>query len=112
METKKYKKLYLFINIPVVLMFFILFITPFFIISKITYVYYIGIVFRIIIGIWCIFNGIWNGCTDYYSFLKTNRFRKINNAPKWAWLVLLVVGVGCLITAFMGYGFNGVTKPM
>lgn len=63
-------------------------------------------------GLWCIFNGIWNSCTDYYSILKYNRFQKNNTTPKWAWWILFIVGIGCLITAFMGYGFNNVKKPI
>jgi hypothetical protein len=66
----------------------------------------------IILGIWFIFNGIWNACTDYYSILKNNRFQKNKKTPKWAWWILFIIGDGCLITAFMGYGFNNVKKPM
>ena len=106
---KKYRRLYLWINIPIMLVMLILFISPFFIVSK--NLYYIGISFRIITGIWCIFNGIWNVFTDYYSIFKTNRFRKINSVPKWGWWVVLVVGIAFLITAYMGYGFNNIQKP-
>lgn len=111
MGTSKFKKINLLINIPLMLIFFILFITPFFI-GKGIEVYYIGIICRIIMGLWCIFNGIWNAFTDYYSILKNNIFQKNKNTPKWAWLILLVLGIGCIITAFMGYGFNNVKKPM
>lgn len=111
METSKLKKVYLFINIPLISIFFILFFSPFFITDK-GEVYYIGIIIRAILGIWCIFNGIWNSSTDYYSILKNNRFQKNKKTPKWAWGLLFIVGVGCLITASMGYGFNNVKKPM
>jgi len=110
METKKYEKLYLWLNIPMIC--FVFLVAPFLVISKVFEVYYIGIISRIILGIWCVFNGIWNGLTDYYSILKNNRFQKNNNTPKWAWLILIVVGIGCLITAYMGYGYNNVAKPM
>lgn len=112
METSKFKKIYLLINVPIMVIIFILLITPFFIIDKVAEVYYVGIVERIIFGIWCIFNGIWNACTDYYSILKSNRFQKGKRTPKWAWWLVFVLGIGCIITAFMGYGFNGVKKPI
>lgn len=112
MESSKFKKLYLLINIPIILIFFILLVTPIFIINKVADVYYVGIAARIIMGIWCVFNGLWNGFTDYYSLLKNNRFQKNTKTPKWAWLLIFIVGVGCIITAFMGYGFNGVRKPI
>lgn len=111
-EISKYKKLYLFINTPIMFVFSILLITPFFIIDKVVDVYYVGIVARIIMGIWFIFNGIWNACTDYYSILKNNRFQNNNKTPKWMWWIIFAFGIGCIITAFMGYGFNGVKKPM
>ncbi|GFP76199.1 hypothetical protein [Clostridium fungisolvens] len=111
METSKFRKLYLLINIPIMLLFFILLITPIFITDRLA-IYYVGIAARILLGIWCIFNGLWNSCTDYYSFLKNNRFQKNNKTPRWAWFLLLIVGVECIITAFMGYGFNGVKKPI
>ncbi len=112
METSEFKKIYLLINIPLILICFILFVMPFFIIGKRTEIYYIGIIFRATLGIWCIFNGIWNAFTDYYSILKNNRFQKNNDTPKWKWLVLLFLGIGCIITAYMGYGFNSITKPI
>ena len=80
METKKYEKLYLWINIPMIS--FVFLVVPFLVIGKVFEVYYIGIISRIILGIWCVFNGIWNGFTDYYSILKNNRFQKNNNTPK------------------------------
>ena len=110
MEREKAKKLYLLINIPIIALLFILFFTPLVITDNGTVIYYIGIVCRVILGLWCIFNGIWNSCTDYYSILKNNRFQKNNTTPKWAWWILFILGIGCLITAFMGYGFNNVQK--
>ncbi|GKU25036.1 hypothetical protein [Clostridium folliculivorans] len=112
METSKFRKLYLLINIPIIVLFSIILITPLSIIDRVADVYYVGIVTRIIMGIWFIFNGLWNGCTDYYSFLKNNRFQKNTKTPRWIWLLLFILGVGCIITAFMGYGFNGVKKPL
>ncbi|MBK1813304.1 hypothetical protein JHL18_22030 [Clostridium sp. YIM B02505] len=111
METSKFRKLYFLINVPIILLFFILSITPIFITDRLA-IYYVGITARMIMGVWAIFNGLWNGCTDYYSFLKNNRFQKNDKTPKWIWLLLFIVGVGCIITAFMGYGFNGVKKPV
>jgi hypothetical protein len=111
METSKFKKLYLLFNIPLISLFFVLLFSPFFIADK-WVVYYIGIIDRVTLGIWCIFNGIWNSSTDYYSLLKNNRFQKNRRTPKWAWWLLLIVGVLCLITAYCGYGFNNIKKPM
>jgi hypothetical protein len=71
----------------------------------------VGITARVVMGIWFIFNGIWNACTDYYSILKNNRFQKNDKTPKWMWWIIFALGIGCIITAFMGYGFNGVKKP-
>lgn len=110
MESFRYKKLYLMINIPLILIFFILFFTPFFINDRGT-LYYTGIIDRYTIGIWCVFNGIWNSSTDFYSILKTNQIQKNKKVPKWTWWFLLILGVGFLITAYMGYGFNNVQKP-
>lgn len=111
MGNEKAKKFNLLINILTIAVMFILFFTAF-VITNGTVIYYIGIVFRVILGLWCIFNGIWNLCTDYYSILKNNRFQKNNPTPKWAWWILFILGIGCLITAFMGYGFNNVQKPI
>ena len=111
METSKFKKVYLLINLPLLLIFFILLFPSFFITDN-GAVYYIGIIARVILGIWCVFNGIWNYFTDYYSILKNNRFRKNKKIQKLAWWLLFILGVGCLITAFIGYGFNNVNKPM
>jgi hypothetical protein len=111
METLKFKEEFLLINIPLMFIFFILFVSPIFISDKMT-IYFIGIADRVILGVWCIINGIWNACTDYYSFFKINRFEKINKIPQWAWWFVFIVGVGCIITAFWGDGFNNVTKPM
>ncbi|WP_434799550.1 hypothetical protein [Terrisporobacter vanillatitrophus] len=111
MGKEEAKKLNTLVNIPTIAVMLILFFIPF-VITNGTVIYYIGIVLRVIIGLWCIFNGIWNSCTDYYSILKNNRFQKNNTTPKWAWWILLVVGIGCLITAFMGYGFNNIEKPI
>ncbi|GFZ29907.1 hypothetical protein CSC2_04330 [Clostridium zeae] len=112
MEQSKFRKLYLLINIPMILLFSIILIAPLSVIDRITDVYYVGIVARIILGIWCVFNGLWAACTDYYSFLKNNKFQKSNKTPKWIWLLILILGIGCIITAFMGYGFNGVKKTI
>ena len=110
METRKYKYLYLWINIPMICCVFL--VAPSLVVGKVFDIYYIGVISRVILGVWCIFNGIWNGGTNYYSIFKTNRFRKINNSPKWAWWIVFIVGIACLITAFMGYGYNNVGKPM
>lgn len=91
---------------------FILLITPFFITDIVADIYFVGVAARIIIGIWFIFNGIWNSCTDYYSILKNNRFQKNNKTPNWMWWIIFALGVGCIITALRGYGFNGVKKPV
>ena len=111
MGHEKDKKLNLVINITTISVMFLLLFTSF-VITNSTAIYYLGIVCRMIMGLWCIFNGIWNSCTDYYSILKNNRFQKNNTTPKWAWSILLIVGIGCIITAFMGYGFNNVKKPI
>ncbi|WP_066714857.1 hypothetical protein [Clostridium sp. Marseille-P299] len=111
MEIVKVKKLNLLINISTITVIFLLLFTSF-VITNGTVIYYLGIICRVIMGLWCIFNGIWNSCTDYYSILKNNRFQKNNTTPKWAWWILFIVGIGCLITAFMGYGFNNVKKPI
>jgi len=111
METSKLKNVYLFINISLISIFFILIIYSFFITNE-WKEYYIGIISRSIFGIWCIFNGIWNIYKDNYSVLKDRRFQRNKKTPKWAWWLIFIVGVGCLITAFMGYGFNYVNKPM
>ena len=111
METSKLKKVNLFINISLISIFLMLFFSSFFMTDK-GMVYYIGIVTRVFLGIWCIFNGIWNSSTNYYSILKNDRLQKNKYTPKWAWWLLFIVGVGCLITASMGYGFNNVKKPI
>lgn len=111
MEIVKVKKLNLLINISTITVIFLLLFTSF-VITNGTVIYYLGIICRVIMGLWFIFNGIWNSCTDYYSILKNNRFQKNNTTPKWAWWILFIVGIGCLITAFMGYGFNNVKKPI
>lgn len=111
MEIVRAKKLNLLINISTIAVIFLLLFTSF-VITNGTVIYYLGIICRVIMGLWCIFNGIWNSCTDYYSILKYNRFQKNNTTPKWAWWILFIVGIGCLITAFMGYGFNNVKKPI
>lgn len=111
MEMEKYKRLYLWINIPLILIILIPLIGSFLISSRRDIIYYAGIVCRSALGVWCIFNGIWNSTNDYYSILKNNRFQRNSKTPRWAWLLLLIIGIGCLITAYAGYGFNGVKKP-
>lgn len=111
MNTEKFKKEYLIINIPLITLGIGLLFLSIFIKDR-SAIYYIGIIDRIILGIWCIFNGIWNYFTDYYSNLKNNRFQKNKLPNKWSWWLLIIIGVGCLITAFMGYGFNNVQKPL
>lgn len=110
MRNEKAKKLNLVVNIASISVMFLLFFTSI-LITNGAAKYYLGIVCRVLIGLWCIFNGIWNSYTDYYSILKNNRFQKKNTTPKWAWWILIIFGIGCLITAFMGYGFNNVSKP-
>lgn len=78
MQRKKAKKLYLLINIPIMLLVVILLLTPYLITDNRTLIYYIGIVCRVTLGLWCVFNGIWNSCTDYYSIKKIINGRKIN----------------------------------
>lgn len=106
----KFKKEFLLINVPLMFVFIVLFASPLFISNRVA-IYYIGICDRVILGIWCIFNGVWNACTDYYSIFKSNRFNKRNKAPKWAWWFVFILGVLCIITAYLGYGFNNVMKP-
>jgi hypothetical protein len=109
--TTKFKKTYLLINIPVMLIIFILLITPKSVIDKVTDVYYVGIITRIITGILCIFNGIWSTFTNYYS-IANYKSHADKNVPRWPWVLIIILGIGMLVTAFMGYGFNGVKKPM
>ncbi|OPJ55210.1 hypothetical protein [Clostridium oryzae] len=111
MSEQSMKKLYLCINIPFVIIFCILSVIPFVAIANRTYIYYIGIASKFILGIWCIFNGIWNACTDYYSFFKNKRINKTNKVARWLWWFVFVLGIICIITASMGYGFNVVRKP-
>jgi hypothetical protein len=73
-------------------------------------VYYIGILDRIVFGIFFIFNGLWNCITGYYSIVNY-KVQADKTAPKWPWLLIIVIGMGMFITAFMGYGFNNVSKP-
>jgi hypothetical protein len=94
------------------LVFLILIITPIFVIDKAANMYYVGIIARIIMGIWSIFNGLWNACTDYYSIFNNSKYEEDYKSHKWVWWLLILLGVGCLITAYMGYGFNGVKKPI
>lgn len=108
MKKKNEKYIYLTFNILTLTLFFILFFIPLLLAGNGIVKYYIGIACRIIFGIWCIFNGLWNSCTNYYSILRN----KSKNAPKWAWWIVFILGIGCLITAFMGYGFNNVEKPI
>ena len=110
MEVSKSKKIYLLINISMICC--LLVVAPALIITKVVETYYIGIISRLILGIWCIFNGLWNGFTEYYSFFKTSLFQKNNSHSKWVWWIVIIVGIICLITAAMGYGYNGVTKPI
>jgi hypothetical protein len=110
MGTTKYKKLYLRINIPIMLIFFLLIIAPFFVKDRGNTVYYIGIVARIIMGIWITFNGLWNACTNYFSILNLSKNQNDRESHKWVWWIFVLLGIGCIITAFMGYGFNGVRK--
>jgi len=111
METSKLKRVNLLVNVPILTLFFVSLFLPFFISDRLA-VYYIGISARILLGIWCIFNGIWNACTDYYSILKVGIYQHKRKVPKWAWWLIFILGIGCIITAFMGFGFNNVKKPM
>jgi hypothetical protein len=105
METFKFKKEYLFINVLLIMLGIGLLCASFFISDK-SIVYYIGIIDRIIFGICFIFNGIWNCSTDYYSLINNNKFHTDKKTAKWPWLLIIAIGVGMLVTAFMGYGFN------
>lgn len=111
MDTSKFKKEYLIINVPLIIIGLVLLFLPFFIADK-SIVYYIGIVDRIFFGIWLIFNGIWNYLTDYYSILKNNKLHTNPKTSKWVWVLITILGMGFLVTAFMGYGFNNVQKPL
>ncbi|MGE5614504.1 MAG: hypothetical protein ACM3XR_08865 [Bacillota bacterium] len=111
MELTRFKWLYLSANIVIIATFLILVITAIFLTNRIQ-VYYIGIASRMILGILCVFNSIWNACTNYYSIIKNNRFQKNGNIARWLWWLIFIVGVLCIITAFMGYGFNGVKKTI
>ena len=111
METLKYKKANLLFNIPIMVIILIAVLTPLSIVNKVAEPYYVGIATRIILGIWCTVNGIWNACTSYYSILKPSKSNEDPNTHKWIWWIFVALGIGCLITAFMGYGFNGITKP-
>lgn len=111
MELTRFKRLYLSANIVIIVTFLILVITAIFLTNRIQ-VYYIGIASRMILGILCVFNGIWNACTNYYSIINNNRFQKNGKITRWLWWLIFIVGVLCIITAFMGYGFNGVKKTI
>lgn len=111
METSKFKKKYLLINIPLMVLFLTSLLLPLVITDRWA-IYYFGIAARTLLGIWCIFNGIWNAYTDYYSLLKLNMFQKNKRTPKWGWWLILILGIGCIITALMGFGFNNVKKPV
>lgn len=111
MELTRFKRLYLSANIVIIVTFLILVITAIFLTNRIQ-VYYIGIASRMILGILCVFNGIWNACTNYYSIINNNRFQKYGKIARWLWWLIFIVGVLCIITAFMGYGFNGVKKTI
>lgn len=111
MATSKFKKQYLSVNILLILSGIALLIAGI-AASDRNVVYYIGIADRMIFGVLFIFNGLWNYFTDYYSIANNNKVHADKNEPKWPWLLVAAVGVGMLITAFMGYGFNGVQKPM
>jgi hypothetical protein len=111
METPKFKKINLLVNIPILTVFFISLFSLLYITDRWA-VYYIGIASRVLLGIWCIFNGIWNACTDYYSILMVGIYRHNKKIPKWGWWVIFILGIWCIITAFMGYGFNNVEKPI
>ncbi len=111
MDTLKFKKEYLMINVPLILIGLFLLFLPFFIADR-SIVYYIGIVDRIIFGLLFIFNGIWNYSTDYYSILKNTKPQTNKKTSKWIWVLIIFLGIGFLVTAFMGYGFNNVHKPL
>jgi len=98
-ETKKHKILYLCITIPMI--YFVIVIAPLMILTKVGEIYCVGIISLIIFGLWCVFNGIWNACTDYYSVFKTEKFQKIKNCPKWVWWIVFIVGVLAIVTAFI-----------
>lgn len=111
METLKFKKQYLFINISLITIGIALTVIAITITDR-TVIYYIGIVNRIVYGICFIFNGLWNYLTNYYSITNNNKFHADKEAPKWPWLLIAALGIGMVVTAFMGNGFNGVQKPL
>ncbi|ERI93838.1 hypothetical protein HMPREF1982_01412 [Clostridiales bacterium oral taxon 876 str. F0540] len=111
MEALQYKKIYLYINVPIIILIFVLLFSPIIITDRLA-VYYMGVAVRMLLGIWCIFNGVWNACTDYYSILKLKIFQNNKVTPSWAWWLIFMVGVICVITAFMGIGFNNIKKPV
>jgi hypothetical protein len=92
------------------IIFILLLIAPFFVKDEGNIIYYIGITARIIMGVWMIFNGIWSACSNYYSIFNLNGNQNKIQSHKWVWWILILVGVGCIITAFLGYGFNNVSK--
>jgi hypothetical protein len=110
MENLKLKKEYLFINtLLIIVAVGLLFISI--TISDRGTVYYMGIVTRIVFGILIIFNGIWNCMPSYFS-ISNNKANAGKRTPRWPWYLCIALGIGMLVTAFMGYGFNGVHKPL
>lgn len=100
-DSKRYKKLYIIINVLQMAAAFLLLMSAMLVRDNKT-LYVIGIIVRMNLGLWCVINGVWNYFTRFYSF---KRFKKI---PRWGWLLLILIGIMCIVTAFMGYGFNNV----
>jgi purine-cytosine permease-like protein len=111
MEQFKFKKLYLSINVLLIIFAIGLLVTSI-AISDRSAVYYTGIVERIVFGILLIFNGIWNCSPNYYSIANNSKNPAGKTTPKWPWVLIAALGIGMIVTAFMGYGFNGVNKPV
>lgn len=94
-------KLYKIINIVLVLSFFVffifLFITPQ---NKV----FLGVLQRFLLSALIIFNALYLVLTNEYTFLIK---KGQENKRRLLGVILLIFGLGMLITAIMGYGING-----
>jgi hypothetical protein len=111
MEQFKFKKLYLSINALLIILAVGLLVISI-AISDRSAIYYLGIVARVEFGILAIYNGVWNCLPNCYSIVNNSKNTAGKNAPKWPWVLIAAVGIGMIATASMGYGFNGVQKPV